>query len=184
MDAVPALPPYRLAALLGIRERKKEEAEHHLASCLAELKRQQDRLEALEMELVRMEERRTELRRVFMEKAMAGQVGAQAATQHNTYIEHLKDQEKRQAEAIAEQRDMVAEHEGFVSQARTLLVARTQELKALEKHREKWIEDWKKEVAAKEELIMDDIAQTIYLRGQAEQKIIDDGGKDRDPDPK
>jgi flagellar export protein FliJ len=165
---VPALPPYRLATLLDIRQRKKEQAEHYLAECLAELKRQQDRLEALEMELVRMEERRQTLRRTFMDKAMAGEVGAQAATQHNTYIEHLKDQEKRQAEAIAEQKDVVKEKEAVVADARAQLLARTQELKALEKHREKWLEDIKKEIAAKEELVMDDIAQTIYLRGQAE----------------
>ena len=161
-----ALPPYRLATLVSIRERKKEQAEAALAAALAAHKREQDKLEALRVELLRMEERRAEMRRAYMEKAMAGKVGAQEAVSHNTYVEHLKDQEKRQAEAIVEQEDIVLEHEGYVSQARALLVTRTQELKALEKHREKWLDEVKKERAAKEELAMDDIAQTIYLRGQ------------------
>lgn len=183
---MPAVPPYRLATLVTIRERKKEEAEHHLAGCLAERKKQQDKLESLQMDLVRMEERRQELRRVFMEKAMAGHVGAQAATQHNTYIEHLKDQEKRQAEAIREQEDIVSEHDGYVRSAQAALVVRTQELKALEKHREKWLEEWKKEMAAKEEIVMDDIAQTIFLRGQADaaaQMAARRAKKDEDEKP-
>ena len=170
----PALPPYRLATLVTLRERAKEAAEQALATELGALKKAQDQLEALRLELVRMEERRAELRRAYMDKAMAGEVGAQQAVQHNTYIEHFKDLEKRQAEAIVEQEDVVKEHEALVAAARTVLVNKTQELKALEKHREKWLEEVKKEIAAKEELVMDDIAQTIFLRGEAERKRDED----------
>lgn len=165
-----AQPPYRLATLVTLRERKKEAAEHHLAATMAALKREEDKLQALRDELLRMEERRHQLRREYMDKAMAGAVAAQQAVTHNAFIEHIKDQEKRQAEAIDEQVEVVHEQEKAVEQARELLMAATQELKALEKHREKWLEDWKKEMAAKEEMVMDDIAQTIYLRGQASNK--------------
>lgn len=161
-----ALPPYRLATLLTIRERKKEQAEHKLAETLAALSKEQKRLKELQDELIAMEDRRQALRREYMERAMRGQTGANDAVRHNAYVEHLKDLEKQQKEAIADQQDRVEEHEGYVKVARDLLVVATQELKALEKHKEKWLEEVKKEREAKEEMVMDDIAQTIFLRNR------------------
>lgn len=161
-----ALPPYRLATLLTIRERKKEAAEHKLAETLSALAKEEKRLKELQDELVAMEDRRQALRREYMEKAMRGQTGAGDAVRHNAYVEHLKDLEKQHKEAIADQQDRVTEHEGYVKAARDVLVAATQELKALEKHKEKWLEEVKKEREAKEEMVMDDIAQTIYLRNK------------------
>jgi len=161
-----ALPPYRLATLLTLRERKKEEAEHKLAETLAALHREQKRLKELRDELVAMEDKRQALRREYMDKAMKGQTGANDAVRHNAFVEHLKDLEKQQKEAIADQEDRVAEHEGYVKAARDELVLATQELKALEKHKEKWLEEVKKEREAKEEMAMDDIAQTIFLRNR------------------
>lgn len=159
-----ALPPYRLAALMGIRERKKEDAEHALAAELGALAKQQKRLDELRQELIAMEDRRQALRRTYMEKAMRGQTGANEAVRHNSYVEHLKDVEKQQKEAIADQADVVAEHEKLVQAARDVLIVATQELKALEKHREKWLEGVNKARQAKEEEEMDEMAQTIYLR--------------------
>lgn len=172
---MPALPPYRLATLLEIRERTKDEKERALGEAIGELERQKARKVALEEELAQMRHRREELRRTYMDKAMRGQVAAQEAVRHNAYVEHLKDMEKRQAEAIAAQAEVVAEHERLVELARTALLEATQALKALEKHREKWLEGVKKEIAAKEEAVMDDVAQTIFLRHEAEK--LREGGE-------
>jgi len=38
----------------------------------------------------------------------------------------------------------------------------SQELKALQKHKEKWQADWKKEMAMKEEDNLDEIGQVIF----------------------
>ena len=159
-----AMPPYRLATLLDIRTRKKEDAEHRLAEALSALRKQEEQLERMQAELLAMETKRQTLRREYMDRAMKGETGAQDAVRHNAFVEHLKDLEKQQKEAIAEQEDRVREHEGYVQVARDELVVATQELKALEKHKEKWLEEVKKEREAKEELAMDDIAQTIFLR--------------------
>lgn len=161
-----AMPPYRLATLLTIRERKKEEAEHRLAETIAALRKEEKRLEELRQELLAMEQKRQDLRREYMDQAMKGKTGANDAVRHNAYVEHLKGLEKQQKEAIADQQDRVQEHEGYVKVAREALVFATQELKALEKHKEKWLEEVKKEREAKEEMVMDDIAQTIFLRNK------------------
>ena len=49
-----AKPEYRLQTLLGLRERKKEEAEQYLARTMRALKVEQDRLREMEEELERM----------------------------------------------------------------------------------------------------------------------------------
>jgi flagellar export protein FliJ len=161
---MPALPPYRLQTLLEIRERKKEAAERELSRTMHELKLAQDKQAEMELELERMKAKREERRRDYMQKAMKGEIAAQEAVNINKYIERLKEQELLQIDAIDGQKAVVAQREEDVKVARQALVVATQELKALEKHKEKWIEEVKKEWAAKEEEAMDEIAQTIFLR--------------------
>ena len=159
-----AKPEYRLQALLEIRERKKEEAEHALGDAMAAHKREQDKERQMELELERMIARREERRREYSEKAMRGEMSAQAVVASNGFIERLREQEIAQKEAIASQHEVVLQKEREVENARGVLVTATQDLKALEKHKEKFIEDWKKEMQAKEEDTMDELAQQMFLR--------------------
>jgi flagellar export protein FliJ len=159
---------YRLQALVGIRERKKEEAEKYLGTCLAALKVEQQRLRDMEEELDRMIARREARKREYAEKAMRGEMSAQAAISANLYIERLKEQEQMQKDAIEGQKGVVQQKKEDVDGARQDLVKAEQELKALEKHKEKWQEERKKEIAAKQEEVMDEIAQSGFLRRKAE----------------
>jgi flagellar export protein FliJ len=161
---MPAMPPYRLQTLLEIRERKKEAAERELSRTMHELKLARDKQAAMELELQRMIAKREERRRDYMQKAMKGEIAAQEAVNINKYIERLKEQELVQQDAIEGQKAVVAQREEDVEEARKALVFATQELKALEKHKEKWVEEVKKARAAKEEEEMDELAQTIFLR--------------------
>ena len=170
---MPALPPYRLQTLLEIRERKKEAAERHLSACFVALRREQDKLKEMETELERMIAKRENRRREYMEKAMKGEIAAMEAINTNKYIERLKELEVVQKDAIEGQKAVVAQRQQDVDDARQAAVIANQELKALEKHREKWIEEVKKARAAKEEESFDEIAQTIFLRNEANRK---DGG--------
>lgn len=163
---MPALPPYRLQTLLELRERKKEEAERELSRTMAELKAAQDKQAAMELELERMVAKREARRRDYMERAMKGEIAAMEAVNINKYIERLKEQEALQQDAIDGQKAVVAQREEDVDVARKALIKANQELKALEKHKEKWLEEVKKEIAAKEEQVMDELAQSIYLRGE------------------
>lgn len=159
-----ALPPYRLQTLLTIRERAKETAERALSAAIAAKKAEEEKLKALELELARMVESRHQYRREYMEKAMKGEMAAQGAVTVNHYIEHIKELEKLKEEGIVDQKEVIEAREQDVQAARAELLQKTQELKALEKHREKWLEEVKKERAIKEELEMDELAQTIFLR--------------------
>lgn len=154
---------YRLQALLGIRERKKEETERALGAALSALKKEQDRLREMEAELERMIAKRKAKMREYAEKSMRGEMSAQDVVGANVFIDRLKEQEEAQKNTIEGQKAVIAQKQEEVTQARKAVVDATQELKALEKHKEKWVAQVKKERDAKEEEAMDDIAQAIYL---------------------
>jgi flagellar export protein FliJ len=93
---------------------------------------------------------------------MRGEMSAQSVVGANVYIERLKEQEEAQKTAIEGQRGVVRQRQDDVDGARQDLVLATQEVKALEKHREKWEEEVKKERQMREENRMDEIAQAIH----------------------
>ena len=159
------LPPYRLKTLLEVRERKKEAAEQRLAVCLRALHDEKEKLKVMELELERMIAKREKRLREYLEKAMKGEVSAMEAINQDVYTKRLKELEKVQMEAIEGQKGVIRQRQEDVEMARQALVVANQELKALEKHKENWIKQVKKEQAAKEENTLDELAQTIYLRG-------------------
>jgi flagellar export protein FliJ len=157
------LPDYRLQALVTLRERKKEETERFLGLKLNELKQEQQRQKEMEEELERMIAKREAKMREYAEKSMKGMMAAQDVVGANLYIERLKEQEEAQENTIEGQKQVVAQKKDEVEEARKNVVLATQDLKALEKHKEKWAQQVKKEREAKEEDVMDEIAQTIFL---------------------
>jgi flagellar export protein FliJ len=156
-------PEYRLSTLLKIRERKKEAAEHYLAECMGKLRAEKDRLKQMEGELERMIAKRKAKAREYAEKTMRGEMSAQEAVGANVYIERLKEAEEAQKNAIEGQKAVVAQREEDVKGARADLVKAEQELKALEKHKEKWTEEVKKEEQQRQEEAQDEIAQRIFM---------------------
>jgi flagellar export protein FliJ len=157
-------PDYRLQALLDLRERKKEEAEKALGEALAVHKRELAKQKEMEAELARMVAKREQRKREYAEKAMRGEMSAQDVVTANTYIDRLKEQEEAQKNAVEGQKAIVAQKQQEVDAARAALTKAMQDQKALEKHKEKFIEDWKKEVQGKEEEAMDELAQSIFMR--------------------
>ena len=156
-------PDYRLQTLLGLREKAKNDAERHLGDCLRILKEEEERLEEMRAELRRMIASREAKSRDYAEKQMRGEMSAQAMIGAQAYIERMKELEEGQERAIEGQERVVENKKDDVDNARALLVEANQELKALEKHKEKWAEKVKKERQAKEEADLDELAQTMYL---------------------
>jgi flagellar export protein FliJ len=154
---------YRLTALLGLRERAKDDAQRYLGDCMRIHKEEQDRLKAMEGELERMIAKRETKERDYAQKAMRGEMDARGAVASNVYIDRLKEQEELQKGAIEGQIQVLRQKQEDVDAAREDLVKANQEMKALEKHKENWVEKIKKEKAAKEEAQQDEQAQTIYL---------------------
>jgi flagellar export protein FliJ len=159
-------PEYRLQVLLEIRQRHKDEAEKALGAAVAAHRAELEKQTQMEAELARMVQKREQRRRDYAEKAMRGEMAAREVAGAQTYLERLEEQEEVQKNAIEAQKDVVVGKQRDVDAARATLVKANQDLKALEKHKEKAVAEWKKEVQAKEDEAMDEVAQQIFLKGE------------------
>lgn len=152
---------YRLQTLLKLRERKKDEAEHELMTRLKALHQEQKRLHDMEGELERTIARRKARMRDYGEKSMRGEMNAQSVASANGYIDHLRKQESAQKSVIEGQKGVIRQRQSDVDAARRDVVIASQELQALEKHRETWVKKRQREEQRREENSMDEIALAI-----------------------
>jgi flagellar export protein FliJ len=156
------LPPYRLQTLLEMRQRAEEDAKNAFAKAMAALHEEQRIQKEMEDELVRMVEDRKRRRREYADKLASGEMKITDQASAYRFIDRMKELEQEQQGRIDGQRENVREAEKLVKRAQDVLIQATQDLKALEKHREKWAEEVKKEMALKEENLLDEIGQTIF----------------------
>ena len=157
------LPPYPLKTLAEIKERKREEAEKAWSEAKKAREAEELKLKEMEEELRRMIERREMKRREYADKQMRGEHNAQLAMSANTFIERLKEEEELQKERIEQQKVLIEEKKEAEKAAMDALVLATQDVKALEKHHEKWAAEEKRKIDEATANEQDEIAQTIFL---------------------
>ncbi len=157
------LPPYPLKTLAEIKERKREEAEKAWSEAKKAREAEELKLKEMEEELRRMIERREMKRREYADKQMRGEHNAQLAMSANTFIERLKEEEELQKERIEQQKVLIEEKKEAEKAAMDVLVLATQDVKALEKHYEKWAAEEKRKIDEATANEQDEIAQTIFL---------------------
>ncbi|MEQ8273135.1 MAG: hypothetical protein RMA76_11130 [Deltaproteobacteria bacterium] len=153
---------YRLQTLLEIRERAEEDAKQAFAAAMAQLKQEQDLLQELKDELERMIEDRHRRREEYANKLASGEMKVTDQAAAYRFIDRLKEKEVEQKGRIDAQRENVREAEKHMKRAQDALIQATQDLKALQKHKENWEAQVKKERAMREAEQLDEIAQTIY----------------------
>ncbi len=79
------------------------------------------------------------------------------------FEERLKDEEAQVALEIERQKEVVKVAEKLVEEKRALMAEAAKELKAIEKHKEKWVAEVKHERDAREELNQEEIGNALYL---------------------
>ncbi|MCK6549440.1 flagellar assembly protein FliH [Myxococcota bacterium] len=157
---------YRLETLLGIRERAEKDAKEAFAAAMAALNREKKTLQDMEDELQRMIDDRKRRREEYSQKLASGEMKVTDQSAAYRYIERLKEREAEQAARIDGQKEQVREAEKVLKRMQDALIQATQDLKALQKHKEKWAEEVKKERQMREEDNLDEIAQTIFNQGR------------------
>ena len=157
-----AKPKYRLQALLEIRERAEQEAKDAFAAATTALRQQEELLQEMKDELDRMIEDRHRRREEYSQKLASGEMKITDQSSAYRFIDRMKERETEQEYAIEGQRENVRNAEKELKVAQDELIRATQDLKALQKHQEKWLEQIKKERAQKEADAMDEIGQVIF----------------------
>lgn len=156
---------YRLQTLMELRERTEKEKKDQLAESQRKLKVQQQKLDELRKQLDDMKTNRKDKADEF-ERMYFSNVGFTPTKQrqNENFLKRLDEEiEDFQNFTIKEQEKKVIFAQQEVDWAFEEYTKANQDLKALEKHKEKWKAEIKKEREAKEELAQEEVATTIFL---------------------
>ena len=165
-----AKPDYRLQTLFDMREKAKKAAEDVYADAQKALAVEKKKLEDMKKELERMMAAREAKRVEYAERTAKGEYNVTQIQANHRHIDRMKEKEGAYRMEIEQQKDAVKAAEKVVEEKKEAMIAATQDFKALEKHKEKWTAEVKREQAVKDEDAQDDIAQANYLRRQREER--------------
>ncbi len=163
-------PNYRLQVLFNIREKEKKAAEDFYAEKQRDLAIEQKKLEEMKQHLRDMEQARKDRKAEYAEKLRSGELKINEVTANDRHIERMKHEEQAYMVEIQRQAEVVQEHEEYVEEAKQAMLKATQEFKALEKHKEKWQQEVKRELMIKEEEAVEDISQAQYFKRMKEER--------------
>lgn len=166
------LPAYRLQALFDIREKEKDKAEEFYAEKKRAVAEQQKVLDGMKQKLRDMVAFREDKKREYVEKMRSGELNVTQIQANDRHIDRLKHEEQAYQVEISRQGERVKEAEAEAEDAMQAMLKATQDFKALEKHKEKWLKQVKRELALKEEDQLEDIAQAQYF-----QRLLDERGE-------
>src|SRR5262249_46283343 len=157
-------PQYRLQTLLEIRERAEEEAKQAFSEAMKRLQKEKDALKKLEDDLSRRKAQRKEKMNAYLAEVMKKGVGAGNISSMNTFEVRLKDEEAQVALDIERQKEAVRQAEADLEVKRAEMAEAAKEKKAIEKHKDNWKREVRKEREAKEELSQEEIGNTLHLQ--------------------
>lgn len=163
------MPAYRLQTLLEIRQRAEEEAKQAFSEAAQALAREQAEQKRLEDDLERRKRERKEKIAAYLAEVMKKGTGAGGLTQMQRFEERLKDEEAQVALEIDRQKDVVKTAERTLEEKRFLMAEAAKELKAIEKHKEKWAHEVRAAREAREELAQEEIGNALYLARSRKQ---------------
>ncbi|MBI4821031.1 MAG: hypothetical protein HY791_32525 [Deltaproteobacteria bacterium] len=156
------MPKYRLEVLLEMRQRAEDDAKTVFGEAQKALRLEEKKLKEEEDMLERMIEDRKRRREEYSRKLASGEMKVTDQSSANRFLDRMKEKESEQKDRIEAQREQVRHAEKDVKKAQDALIEATQALKALQKHKENWEKEVKKERAAKEEDNLDEIGQVIF----------------------
>jgi hypothetical protein len=175
---MPKLPDYRLQVLFEIREKAKKAAEEVYAEKKKLAAEEQQKHDAMKQNLRDMVAAREQRKQDYAERMRSGELNVNQITANDRHIEKMKQEENAYQVEINRQGERVVEAEAVAEEAMQDMLKASQDYKALEKHKEKWVKGVKREIQIKEEEAVEDIAQAQYfarLKEQREEEKKDQG---------
>jgi flagellar export protein FliJ len=158
------VPQYRLQTLLEIRERAEEEAKQAFSAASKVVQKEKEQQKKLEDDLARRKATRKEKMQQYLAEVMKKGVGAGGIGAMNTYENRLKDEEAQVALDIERQKESVRQAEQTLEEKRLEMAEAAKEKKAIEKHKDNWKKEVKKERDAKEEMNQEEIGNALHLQ--------------------
>lgn len=157
------MPPYRLQTLLEMRETAEEAAKQAFADQMRVVTKEKDALKKLEEDLERRKAERKQKVQTYMAEVMKRGVFATGMTQMNRFEQKLKDDEAQVGLDIERQKESVRQAELLLEQRRTEMAEAAKDKKAIEKHKENWKKDVKKQAQDREDQTGEEIGNALHL---------------------
>lgn len=157
-------PAYRLQVVFEMREKKKREAEEIYAEKKKIVIAEQKKHDEMKEKLKQMVQMRQDKRIDYAERTRRGEFTVMQIQGNDRHLERLKQTEAAYQVEIDRQGERVQQAERVAQEAMKDVVKTTTDFKALEKHKEKWLKQIKKEQMMKEESAAEDIAQAQYFQ--------------------
>jgi hypothetical protein len=157
------MPQYRLEALLDIRTKAEEDAKDAFSEAIKALEAEKKKVVGLQQDLERRKVERKAKVQAFLEDATKKGGGIAAFQQMGRFEQRLKDEEAQVALDIERQKEAVTQAEKLVEQRRQEMAEAAMEKKAIEKHKDTWKKEVRRELQQKEEMNQEEIGNTLHL---------------------
>jgi flagellar export protein FliJ len=154
---------YRLQVLLEMRQRAEKEAQDKLAEERKKLAAEKKKLQDLKDQKQQMIQARLARRDELTQKMRSGQMSVKKVQEEYRYLDRMAQEITAMDDVIYRQEQAVKAQEVEAQHALDVLVEKSKELKAIEKHKEKWVAEVKAERAKVEEERMEEIGQNIFM---------------------
>jgi flagellar biosynthesis chaperone FliJ len=162
-------PRYPLSAVLEQRGAAKETKTRELAEAVQALEREKAVLADREQAKARLEQDRAARAARLYDPDPSGMLEMSLVQRRSDEIRHVDGRIAEAAQAILAQREAVARAEAGLEAARCALVEADRELKAVEKHHEAWLADWRKELGKKEQRQAEEVVLARYASEAGER---------------
>lgn len=158
------MPPYRLQALLDIREKAEEVAKQAFSEAVKAHEKEKQLLVTMQQDLEKKKvERKAKVQAFLVEVTKKGG-GISGFQQMNRFEDRLKDEEAQLGLEIERQKEQVEQAAKLVEQRRAEMAEAAKEKKAIEKHKENWKKQVKYERDQREDMAQEEIGNTLHLQ--------------------
>lgn len=157
------MPPYRMQTVLEMRERAEEEAKQAFSDATQAVVKARAEQKRLEDDLERRKAERKQRVEAYLQEIVQRTTGIAGMNQMYRFEQRLKDEEAQVALDIEKQKLVVKAAEKLLEQRRMEMAEAAKELKAIEKHKEKWAKEVKAERDKREDLSQEEIGNALYL---------------------
>ena len=157
------LPEYNLQTLFNMRERTKKETEDAYAQEQKKVAAEEGKLKTMQETLEKMKMTRDEKRMEYANAMQKEMLTIEKIDVNNRHLDMLVQKEAAYEIEINKQISVVEQVKKIAKEALEKMLTATQEFKALEKHREQWLKEVKKEIEKKEDEAVDEISQAQYF---------------------
>ncbi|MET0753989.1 MAG: flagellar FliJ family protein [Pyrinomonadaceae bacterium] len=158
---------YNLQRLLEMRERARDQAAFYLAECRRQLAIAENELENRKQAVEACRNEQIEIQNSLAGKSGVG-IKANEIVRFRQYLIDLREKEARLLKAVEDQKAVIAREEKKVEKAFGELGEAAKELKVIEKHRESWQIEIKKDAERREQKSNDETGAILHERQKFE----------------